>query len=64
MSQMPRWYRKQVLENKLREVLYNPLSDVSDVQAAKKAINKKLDQQDRDYEYYQITKVNKYLDKL
>jgi len=64
MSQLPRWYRKQILENKLRKVLYNPLTDVSDVQAAKKAIDKKLDQQDREYRYSQAAKTNRYLAEL
>lgn len=64
MSQTPRWYRKKILEDKLSNVIRNPYSDVTTVQAAKKAIEKKLDQQDRDYHYSQVEQTNKFLELL
>lgn len=64
MGQIPRWYRKQQLEHKLEHVLKNPMADISQVQAAKEAIEKKLEQQDRDYHYSQTKQVDKYMEQL
>lgn len=64
MAQMPRWYRRQVLEHKLSSVLHNPYADISDVQAAKEAINNKLDQQESEYESSQRGLANYYFKKL
>jgi hypothetical protein len=64
MNQMPRWYRRQELEHKLKGVLSNPYSDISHVQAARKAVDETLAKQDRDYENRQMKLTNRYKDLL
>lgn len=64
MAQWPRWARKQMHEQKLKGVLHNPYADVSHAAAARKAIERKLDQEDREYERWQRQLQDKYLKKL
>lgn len=64
MSQYPRWARKQTLEHKLKDTLNNPYADQADVQAAREAVNRTLDQQDRDYQRSQENRTQHYLKKL
>lgn len=64
MAQLPKWYRRKQYEHKLRHILNNPLADISDVQAARRAVDKKLENDDRDYSQQQHNKVNKLLEKL
>jgi hypothetical protein len=64
MSKLPRWYRKQLLENRLEKVLKNPLADQANVNAARKAVELKLDQQDFAYQQSQRHLTNKYLEQL
>jgi hypothetical protein len=64
MAQWPRWAREQMLREKLKEVLQNPYADVSQVQAAEKAIKMKLDQQDNQYQQDQQKRTNDYLKRL
>ena len=45
MSQVPRWYRKQLLEHQLKDTLQSPYADQATVDAARKAIDEKLDEQ-------------------
>ena len=64
MSQWPRWARKQMLEDKLKDVIRNPYSDVASVSAAKEAIERKLDEQDREYRDRQESLTQSYMKKL
>ena len=64
MSQMPRGYRKQLLENKLSYVLRNPLADQSDVNAARKAVEATLDRQDIEFRNSQRQQTDRYMSEL
>ena len=57
---MPRWARRQIYEHKLRKVLRNDYSDIRDVQAAKLAIKKKLDEDDAQSRQSLLRQAEKY----
>lgn len=61
---LPRWYRKQLYENKLRGILYNDFSDIRDVRAAKLAIKQKLDEDDRKARNSLLRQASKYRNML
>ena len=64
MNQLPRYYRKRLLEEKLGGVLTSPLSNQSDVRAARKAVEEELDHQDLIYKQAERNTINFYLTKL
>lgn len=65
MSQLPRWYREQLLKDKLK--LNSPVSnfiDQSDYSARLKAVQETLDQQDQEFQSKQCKLVSRYRNQL
>lgn len=65
MSQMPRWYRKQLYEHRLG--LDSPNAgymDRDDAVARRRAVQQKLDKDDRDHAKHLENRTNSYLSQL
>lgn len=64
MSQMPRWARKQMYEQKLADTINNPYTDQAVAAAARKAIEEKLDDDDRKFRLSQEKLTRQFKDEL